>query len=398
MSRTLYLLVPLLSVAAAPAQLSLGTQFLTGSSTVSLAFDPATSTVWTYPSYGTNLLAFSTSGAALGSIPRPGGSANDADLQVAPVALTLNGTPVPAGALLFIDGESGTADIYAVDTGTGAVIASLTTAFGNSHVVGGAYHPQRGTFFLVQDRVPSTLALRSLVAEVSPATGQVLNQFQLTAANPNFTVNYGDLDIAPYGNLLVVSNDEVEIGEFTPLGAWVAGHPLPTGATGLSGIGRDASGCGLWVVATNGRVSSLAATCPTAAAYGTACPSSGGNNLLAAVNLPWAGGTFVSTGSGMPALGFALATTSLSPLPAPLPLNALLPQAPAGCSLYVAPDFNVLLPLANGGATLQLSVPVASALVGLPFHQQLAAVELNAAGGIVAITSTNALRMTIGSY
>lgn len=398
MSRTLSILVPLLCAVGARAQLSLGTQFPTGASSVALAFDSATGTVWTYPAFGASLLSFSASGTPLGSIPRPGGSANDADLQVAPTALSLNGTPIPAGSLMFIDGEAGTAEIHAVDPGTGAVLATLATAFGSSHVVGGAYHAQRGTFFLVQDRVPSVSAERSLVAEVDPATGQVLNSFQLTQANPNFTVNYGDLDIAPSGNLLIVSSDETEIGEFTPVGAWVAGHALPSGVSSLCGIGRDASGCGLWVVSTSGVVSSLSATCPTAAPYGNACPSSGGSNTLAASNLPWVGSTFVSVGTGMPAQGFVLAATSLVSLPAPLALNALLPQAPPGCSLYVTPDLNMLLPLAGGGATLQLQLPATPVLVGLPFHQQMAAVELNGVGGIVAITSTNALRMVIGSY
>jgi hypothetical protein len=141
---------------------------------VSCGFDPAAERVWVYDSFGTVISSYDTSGAFVSSIPRPGESANDVDIEFAHEGFTLGATAVPAGALIFINGESGVADLYAVDTTTGAVLATLTTSFGVSHVVGGAYHPGRDTFFLVQDKVPGGAAANR-IAEIHPVTGAVLN-------------------------------------------------------------------------------------------------------------------------------------------------------------------------------------------------------------------------------
>lgn len=45
-----------------------------------------------------------------------------------------------------------------------------------------------------------------------------------------FTVNFGDLDVGGNGNLFIVSSDEGTVGEFTPTGAFVAEHALPSRA------------------------------------------------------------------------------------------------------------------------------------------------------------------------
>ena len=115
-------------------------------------FDPATDRVWAYGSSDASVLAFDRTGAPITSIARPGEGANDVDVEFAPETLTLGGVTVPAGTMLFINGESGTADVYAVDPTDGTVLATLVTAFGNNHVVGGAWHPQRDTLFLVADQ------------------------------------------------------------------------------------------------------------------------------------------------------------------------------------------------------------------------------------------------------
>ena len=159
MHGTTLALIAFLATAALPtaarAQLALTSQFSTATSSVGGAYSAQSDTIWQYASFGTVLRELSRTGTLLGTIPRPGNSANDADLAIAPVTFQLGGVTVPQGSVLFIDGESGGAEIYAVDPSNGAVIASLAAAFGNSHVVGGAYHVQRGTFFLVQDRVAS---------------------------------------------------------------------------------------------------------------------------------------------------------------------------------------------------------------------------------------------------
>lgn len=164
---------------------------------------------------------------------------------------------MPDGTLLFINGESGAADIYAIDKSSGAVLATLTTAFGASHVVGGAHHRERGTIFLIQDAVPAGTANDNLVAEINPDTGVVLQSWATTASAPGFTINFGDIEVASNGNLLIVSSDETSIGEFTPTGALVALRPLPAGVTGLAGIGVDDLACELWVTSSSGVISRL---------------------------------------------------------------------------------------------------------------------------------------------
>jgi len=201
---------------------------------VSVGFDSATDRVWLYNSVGDFLMSYSATGTFLSSIDRPGEAGNDDDIDFASGAFTLGATLVPEDSLLFVDGESGTADIYAVDPATGIVIASLTTDFGVDHVVGGAYHRTRDTFFLVEDWF--NLGAPSTVAEINPATGVVINSFR-TDAFLDYDVNFGDLDIdASTGNLLVVSSAESTILELTPTGSFVRVLPLPGGVTSLSGI------------------------------------------------------------------------------------------------------------------------------------------------------------------
>ena len=133
------------TIAAAPslrADLALLDQFSPGiGQLVSVGFDPSDESVWIYGNFDADLRQYSTTGEFLSSISRPGESANDVDLEFAPEALILAGTPVPKDTLLFINGETDMAEIYAVDKTTGDVLATLVTAFGTDHVVGGTFIP-----------------------------------------------------------------------------------------------------------------------------------------------------------------------------------------------------------------------------------------------------------------
>lgn len=216
-----------------------------------LGFDPATATVWAHACSGATIDGYAADGTFLASLSRPGESANDVDVEIAPEDFTLAATPIPAGTPLFINGESGPAEIYAIDPGTGDVLDTLATEFGVSHVVGGGFDPNRGTFFLIQDRVPSgTDANR--IAEVDPITGAVLNSFLIT---PDYDVNFGDLDVSTVtGHLFLVSSNQSSIGEFTPTGDFVTTHALPTGVSSLSGIALNCAAQEAWVANTSGAV------------------------------------------------------------------------------------------------------------------------------------------------
>jgi hypothetical protein len=216
---------------------------------VAAGYDYATALVWIYPANGAVLSSYTRAGVFVASIPRPGEAANGFDLDVAVEALTLNGTLVPAGTLLVINGETGPAEVYAVDKTNGTVLASLTTAFGNNHVVGGAWHVQRDTLFLVTDQLDS---MPDRIAEIDPATGAVLNDF---SPGVDFTVDFGDLGIsAVSGDLFLVSDAEGFIRELTPTGGFVQDIPLPAGVSGVSGLGVDDQHLEAFLSSTNGTV------------------------------------------------------------------------------------------------------------------------------------------------
>jgi hypothetical protein len=210
------------------------------------------STVWVYQCSASTVQSYSTAGVLQASFARPGESANDVDIDVAPVGFTLGGAAIPAGSVLFINGETDAAEVYGLDT-SGTLLTVLGTEFGASHVVGGAYHVQRGTLFLVQDEVPAA-ADDNLIAEVDAQTGEVLNTLA-TDVHSGYTVNFGDLDVhTGTGNLFVVSSDQTSILELTPTGGFVALHALPTGVTSLSGIALDEASGEIWVSGTGGTV------------------------------------------------------------------------------------------------------------------------------------------------
>jgi outer membrane protein assembly factor BamB len=209
------------------------------------------SRIWVYGGGERDLHSYTDSGTFLASYEAPGENANDVDLEVAAESLVVAGVVVPAGTLLFVNGETGPAEIYALDATTGTVLATLSTAFGVGHVVGGGYHPGRRTFFLVQDNQPPA-PQANLVAEIDLSSGQVLNTFSLAGT---FSVYYGDLEVcAATGNLLIVSSSEPHMAEFSAAGRLVRYRQLPQGVTSLSGIGIDDGRREAWVSSTGGTV------------------------------------------------------------------------------------------------------------------------------------------------
>jgi len=144
----------------------------------------------------------------------------------------------------------------------------------------------------------------------------------------------------------------------------------------------------------------LATTCPpSAAASGLGCPSSGGSNTLTAATLPWVDATFHADGSGLPTLAFVAVLTSFTAVPqGALPLASVFAQGVPGCDVLVAPDILDLLVTTTGTAQSTLFLPNTPPLVGLTFFHQMVPIELDAQGNVVAITATNALSLTAGTF
>ncbi len=255
---TRYALLPIavLSLHSASAQLTILTQFNPSNTggTCGIAYNSPDSEIMVIGCSASVIDRYSEDGTFISSADVVGEGANDVDIDMSPADLTINGTFIAQGQLLLVNGESGVAEIYAIDEVTNEVIDTLITGFGVSHVVGGSYHPQRGTFFLVQDKVPGGFPANR-IAEVDAATGDTIQTF---STMPEFQVDYGDLDISPVsGHLFVVSSDEIGIAEFTPDGVFVTEHPLPSGVSSLSGIALDNDLQGAWVCSTSGVVFKL---------------------------------------------------------------------------------------------------------------------------------------------
>lgn len=223
-----------------------------------VAFDAVDGEVLVYPCSGADIYRRAPDGTALGTIGRPGEAANDVDMDVATAAFTLGTTEVPAGALLFGNGETDVMEVYVPEvSGTAALVAQ----FGASHVVGLAQHAGRGTLFAVQDRVAGG-TVGNVVAELDAVSGAVVGSFSTL---PAFDVNYGDIDVcASTGNLFLVSSFETSVAEVTPTGTLVAKYSLPAEITGASGLALEGDAAGsAWISDTGGglwRISGL--PCP----------------------------------------------------------------------------------------------------------------------------------------
>ena len=228
--------------------LSITNSFEIGSNVgIGLGFDSSTDSLFAYGEGGAEISNYNLSGDLIFSIASPGESANNFDLSLVSESLSLGDTDIPSGTLLVINGESGTTDIYAVDVEDDTVISTLVTEFGTSHVVGGSYHPQRDSFFLLQNDV-----IGGLIAEIDPIDGSIVNTF---SPGEEYDIFSGDLEVnATTGNLFIVSSDETAIRELTPEGSVVRDLDLPDSVGDLSGIGLDEATGDIWVSNISGEV------------------------------------------------------------------------------------------------------------------------------------------------
>ncbi len=171
-------------------------------------------------------------------------------------------------------------------------------------------------------------------------------------------------------------------------------HELAQGNDGDLVVGGEFLNTG---GASNSRLALVRSSCaPVAVTLGTGCSGSGGFNTLAVTNWPLIGSTFRASSSGMPAFGFVLAVTGFTSTA--LPIALALPQGLPGCTLYANLDLiDVLLPNA-GSATSALGLGNNPALVGASFFHQHVPLELDLLGNITAISSTNALQLTVGTF
>jgi hypothetical protein len=134
------------------------------------------------------------------------------------------------------------------------------------------------------------------------------------------------------------------------------------------------------------------ATCPASlTTAGAGCSGAAGPVTLASDSLPWAGAPFRSLASGFTTPSLAVQLVGLQPNNVPLPLGA------PGCGLFVDPVLVDLLLPANGVAAATITLPRGPGVAGIVVRSQVVGVELDAAGAILRLTSSNALDLTVGA-
>jgi trimeric autotransporter adhesin len=145
------------------------------------------------------------------------------------------------------------------------------------------------------------------------------------------------------------------------------------------------------------RVARYATPCQAVvAAVGAACASSGGANAYSAMSLPWTGSTYRTRGTGLPSFAFVAVVNGFSATS--IPLAAVLPPSPGGCTLLASPDVVDAVLTTTGTVDAQLVLPNTPSLAGVVLHQQLVALEVDANLNFLQNTSTNALVATIGVF
>jgi len=239
----------------------------------SVAYDPLTGSVYAYANFAASINQYTPGGSFLGSLPRPGVSSNDFDMDFAPVSLTVGGSSVPANSLLVVNGEQNPPTLFAVNKTTGATLGTqiISTA---SSLVGGSYSAPRGSYFVV-DYVSET------ISEINAANGSLLSSF----VNPaGFDTFYGDIEVSQTtGNLYLVSDQQNLIRVLTPAGALVADINVGAlGVSGMSGIALDDATGEAYLSSTNGTVYRLANVA-------VAVPEPGTLALALVAGLPLAG-------------------------------------------------------------------------------------------------------------
>ncbi|MEZ6063698.1 MAG: carboxypeptidase regulatory-like domain-containing protein [Planctomycetaceae bacterium] len=183
---------------------------------IALAVDEASGNLYSIRA-GQDIRRFTPEGVEiLPALPRPDAQPDSfSDLDATPVALNVGGTSIPAGSLIYISGQVAPPIVYALDSTTGAELATVTLATVSAATPGVAVHPTRGTLYVLNQTGD--------IHEVNPATGATLATFSINpSGNPGFSLNWGDVDvIGSTGNLLVAGSNVEFLRELTATGEFV---------------------------------------------------------------------------------------------------------------------------------------------------------------------------------
>jgi hypothetical protein len=149
-------------------------------------------------------------------------------------------------------------------------------------------------------------------------------------------------------------------------------------------------------VQSNG-IAKFTSPCPaTATPAGAGCNGSAGPVQLTFTPAPWVGLTCQSRTTGLATYAFAIVLYGFSPTNLPLP--AVHPLGSAGCGLYTSPDvIDVQVPF-GGEVYSQLFIPNNTALLGAVLYHQTLQYETDNAFNGLALNSSNAMRLQLGTF
>lgn len=338
----------------------------------------------------------SISGVAANRIARWNGNAwsslgSGVNNEVRAIAVLPNGDVVAGGRFTMAGGVSCNrvarwdgANWHAMGSGFSGEVLALKVTLGGQLVAGGALSSASGLQHRVaswdgQSWLPMGVALREQVAAIEfLPNGDVLAGSDYAPTS----LAYGVWRFSGNTSTLLTGNQNV-----ARVDAIVA---LPSGEIV---VGHD-----LWNWTTGGRASPFLAkartTCLAAVnVVPTSCTSPSGPITLSANILPWAGGTFRSTATGMASTALAF---SLLGFGSPgTPLSLITPLAHPGCDLLATPDsVEFLIPTA-GSAAWQVAIPNGSSWVGVPLFHQFLQLDPTALG---SVSSSNGLALVVGSF
>ena len=185
-----------------------------------------------------------------------------------------------------------------------------------------------------------------------------------------------------------------EFGGGVSGGFLTAVHALATPRPGMLVAGGDFTFAdGLPV----GDIAELSSSCVAAASpYGASCSGAAGPNVMRPTRLPWIGADFEATTTGLAAGSLSIGLFGFTQVG--IPLQASIPLAGNGCLQSVTDDITLAFAVTAGEARSSIEIPDDPSIAGGTFHHQLIALEVNGAGQLASVTSSNAWSLTVGGF
>ena len=118
--------------------------------------------------------------------------------------------------------------------------------------------------------------------------------------------------------------------------------------------------------------------------------------MLTVEALPWVGGALRAVTTGVPNGALAIGVGGLAPAVVPLP--SILPQGQVGCELLATPDALYLLLPSAGQVHSEIAIPALPGYATKELFHQVVVLEFGAGSALAAVTSSNAVAVTVGSF